>query len=279
MKFHDAEGERDAESGNDYFGARYYGSNVAGRFMTPDPSGLYFANPNYPQSLNLYAYVQNNPLTLTDPTGMDCIYSSGGFQPGHCTSDPNNGVDVPGTINTSSFDPTTGIFNYTYTPYDTSVGLGAGVIVFPTTNPTLSPYTTTLNNDVPLNPYAQAVLSQVGQQVGPTYTMLNKGTSCAAQAAIAGGASFMGLPQGMINPSDPLGSMLDAAQKGLDSFSQGGGIQVAAYYAYQATKSPAVEEFVAGALGKGVPLAGAAITAFQANRAVHEASKQFKECY
>ena len=139
---HFTDKERDAESGNDYFGARYYGSNVAGRFMTPDPSGLYFANPNYPQSLNLYAYVQNNPLMFTDPTGMDCIYSSGGFQPGHCTSDPNNGVDVPGTINTSSFDPTTGIFNYTYTPYDTSVGLGAGVIVFPTTNPTLSPYTT-----------------------------------------------------------------------------------------------------------------------------------------
>ena len=73
---HFTDKERDAESGNDYFGARYYGSNVAGRFMSPDPSGLYFANPNYPQSLNLYAYVQNNPLTFTDPTGMDCVYSS-----------------------------------------------------------------------------------------------------------------------------------------------------------------------------------------------------------
>jgi RHS repeat-associated protein len=40
---HFTDKERDAESGNDYFGARYYGSNVAGRFMTPDPSGLYFA--------------------------------------------------------------------------------------------------------------------------------------------------------------------------------------------------------------------------------------------
>ncbi len=30
--------ERDAESGLDYFGARYYGSNM-GRFMSPDPIG------------------------------------------------------------------------------------------------------------------------------------------------------------------------------------------------------------------------------------------------
>ena len=31
--------ERDTESGNDYFGARYYSSNM-GRFMTPDPGTL-----------------------------------------------------------------------------------------------------------------------------------------------------------------------------------------------------------------------------------------------
>ena len=32
--------ERDSESGNDYFGARYYGSSM-GRFMSPDPSGYW----------------------------------------------------------------------------------------------------------------------------------------------------------------------------------------------------------------------------------------------
>ena len=31
--------ERDTESGNDYFGARYYASTM-GRFMSPDPSKL-----------------------------------------------------------------------------------------------------------------------------------------------------------------------------------------------------------------------------------------------
>ncbi len=72
--------ERDQESGNDYFGARYYASSM-GRFMSPDPSGLVFASLANPQSLNLYAYVQNNPLSFTDPTGLDCAYlnSSGGY--------------------------------------------------------------------------------------------------------------------------------------------------------------------------------------------------------
>lgn len=48
-----------------------------GRFLTPDPSGLYYADPNNPQSLDLYAYVANNPLTFIDPSGLalqlDCF--------------------------------------------------------------------------------------------------------------------------------------------------------------------------------------------------------------
>ena len=67
--------QRDGESGLDNFGARYYNSTM-GRFMSPDPSGLFYADPNNPQSLNLYSYVLNNPLSNTDPTGMDCVYLS-----------------------------------------------------------------------------------------------------------------------------------------------------------------------------------------------------------
>ncbi len=65
--------ERDSESGNDYFGARYYASSM-GRWMSPDPSGLVYADPKNPQSLNLYAYVLNNPLIHIDPRGLDCVY-------------------------------------------------------------------------------------------------------------------------------------------------------------------------------------------------------------
>jgi RHS repeat-associated protein len=59
--------ERDPETGLDYFGARYYGSNM-GRFMSPDPMGGHVEDP---QTLNRYVYVRNNPLSLTDPTGLD----------------------------------------------------------------------------------------------------------------------------------------------------------------------------------------------------------------
>lgn len=58
--------ERDSESGLDNFGARYNASSM-GRFMTPDPLGGIRVNP---QSLNKYAYVRNNPVNLTDPTGL-----------------------------------------------------------------------------------------------------------------------------------------------------------------------------------------------------------------
>jgi len=69
--------ERDAESGLDMFGARYYGSSL-GRFMTPDWApgavAIPYASLGNPQSLNLYSYVGNNPTSRTDPTG-------------HCTVD------------------------------------------------------------------------------------------------------------------------------------------------------------------------------------------------
>jgi RHS repeat-associated protein len=62
--------ERDSESGLDNFGARYDASSM-GRFMTPDPLYLEFHRLVDPQQLNLYSYVRNNPLSLTDPTGLD----------------------------------------------------------------------------------------------------------------------------------------------------------------------------------------------------------------
>jgi RHS repeat-associated protein len=63
--------ERDAESGLDYLGARYYGSSM-GRFMSPDPENLSAVfHPDDPQSWNGYSYSRNNPLKFTDPTGMN----------------------------------------------------------------------------------------------------------------------------------------------------------------------------------------------------------------
>jgi RHS repeat-associated protein len=65
--------ERDTESGNDFFGARYYASSM-GRFMSPDPIGNSVVDFSNPQMWNMYSYVLNNPLKFTDPTGMYCYY-------------------------------------------------------------------------------------------------------------------------------------------------------------------------------------------------------------
>jgi RHS repeat-associated protein len=74
--------ERDQETGLDYFGARYYASNM-GRFMSPDwsdkPEAVPYADLSNPQTLNLYSYGRNNPLSVTDPDGH-C--TSGGDQKG-----------------------------------------------------------------------------------------------------------------------------------------------------------------------------------------------------
>ena len=78
--------ERDAESGLDYFGARYYGSAL-GRFTSPDefkggfenlngtpafsPGPIGYADLTDPQTLNMYVYTRNNPLRYIDPDGHD----------------------------------------------------------------------------------------------------------------------------------------------------------------------------------------------------------------
>jgi RHS repeat-associated protein len=73
--------ERDSESNLDNFGARYDSSQY-GRFMTPDPgnaSGLSHMDDS--QSWNGYAYARNNPLSYTDPSGLNytvCQYDGDG---------------------------------------------------------------------------------------------------------------------------------------------------------------------------------------------------------
>jgi RHS repeat-associated protein len=63
--------ERDSETGLDYFGARYF-SSAQGRWTSPDwsekPEPIPYADLKDPQSLNLYSYVRNNPLTIGTST-------------------------------------------------------------------------------------------------------------------------------------------------------------------------------------------------------------------
>jgi RHS repeat-associated protein len=67
--------ERDTETGNDDFGARYYNSRL-GRWLSADwssvPAPVPYANLTNPQTLNLYAMARDNPETFADLDGHDC---------------------------------------------------------------------------------------------------------------------------------------------------------------------------------------------------------------
>lgn len=107
--FHFTGKERDAESGNDYFGARYYASTM-GRFLSPDWSAkeepVPYAKLDDPQSLNLYAYVGNNPLSRVDKDGHSTLvydgnshtitfYDKNGNEIGHWEAHNNVAIHAP----------------------------------------------------------------------------------------------------------------------------------------------------------------------------------------
>lgn len=62
--------ERDAETGLDYFGARYL-SSAQGRWMSPDPTRMTWERLDDPQHFNLYGYVRNNPFAYVDDFGEE----------------------------------------------------------------------------------------------------------------------------------------------------------------------------------------------------------------
>ena len=103
--------ERDAESGLDNFGARYFGSSM-GRFMSPDFGGLFgeshpdpvpWADLENPQTLNLYAYGLNNPVTNADDDGHNVRVCDNNGQCNTISNDAytaaqkgnNTGLNVP----------------------------------------------------------------------------------------------------------------------------------------------------------------------------------------
>lgn len=83
-----------------------------GRWISPDPAGVGAANPSNPQSWNRYAYVLNNPMTLTDPLGLATCTGSDG-KPVPCADPADNSTTV-----TATADPVN----------DAPIGSGSGVI-------------------------------------------------------------------------------------------------------------------------------------------------------
>ena len=65
------EGDDGSMSNTTYWAPERDLRSSQGRWLSPDPAGMAAADPSDPQSWNRYAYVMNNPLGLTDPSGLE----------------------------------------------------------------------------------------------------------------------------------------------------------------------------------------------------------------
>lgn len=81
----------DENTATDLYDAQFREYGIQGRWPSPDPAGIAAVNPSNPQSWNRYAYVLNNPLKLTDPSGRN---PNGPNQP--AAMEGYGGVDVGG---------------------------------------------------------------------------------------------------------------------------------------------------------------------------------------
>jgi RHS repeat-associated protein len=96
--------EKDEATGLDHTWWRKY-ENTSGRWTSPDPLRGNVADP---QSLNAYTYGNNDPVNLTDPTGLEpplCIVD--GFTVNCQTAGMfvNAGIGVQAPLNTTRFNP------------------------------------------------------------------------------------------------------------------------------------------------------------------------------
>lgn len=90
--------ERDTETSNDDFGARYY-SNRFGRWLSADwssvPAPVPYANLTNPQTLNLYGMVSDNPESFADLDGHCPVNQVMGPMGSGCQKAPTNGEHDP----------------------------------------------------------------------------------------------------------------------------------------------------------------------------------------
>ncbi len=113
--------ERDAETGLDYFGARYM-SGAMGRFTSVDPVKITTDRLFDPQQLDLYVYGRNNPLRFVDPNGETLTIA------GNLEQIKAQICDIVGTSDCSqriSYDQQTSTITLNLNGIDTSENEGA----------------------------------------------------------------------------------------------------------------------------------------------------------
>jgi RHS repeat-associated protein len=276
--------ERDTESGLDYFGARSYSSNM-GRWMSPDPSGLSYADIANPQSFNLYSYVLNNPLTNIDPNGLDCVYFNNSGDAAE-SIDHNSNSDECGQHGGDWVNGTTQMDQVHYNQASDNFSIKSW--------DTNNNYNTVANSPGsqqdgadcygncsvgyfesskidPLNSSAQGVIGGVAQQTGSLLNIGNRYAGHAGCAALAGGKafqSFFGLPANMQNGPPGASTALRAVRGGVEA-----GASATAYAAGRVGGAVAAK-FAEDA----IPVAGQVLLAGQAVLAGYDAVKFFHQC-
>ena len=145
--------ERDTETGNDYFGARFY-SSTYGRFLSPDwssvPVAVPYANLANPQTLNMYALVSDNPESFADLDGH-CGEANGAIQNVPCPPAQTQTTPTPNSQNSYvTVDKNAGTATLTVTDSKTVVGKDANGNPISTTTTVTNTITvsTTGNNQV-----------------------------------------------------------------------------------------------------------------------------------
>ena len=184
--------ERDTESGLDYFGARYYASNM-GRWMSPDwadkPEAVPYSDLSNPQSLNLYGYVNNNPLSKTDPDGHCCWDYITGAVAGVLNTVPDtfNAINSAGNAALSTFT------SYRIPMYDRigadnpamQTGMNAGTalsIVAPIGD--MAEGAQILRNAAQGKAFQEAVAADTAATVGPTVQNITLQTESGARTVM-----------------------------------------------------------------------------------------------
>ena len=258
--------ERDAETGLDYFGARYF-SAAQGRFTSPDEP---FADqdPVDPQSWNLFGYVRNNPLIFFDQDGRACVVGPDGKE-----HDDNSGGQSCADAHKASENNKASA---------TATAQQGSLWAYLTAPPTPQ----YVENDKPLPENARTVLTQVGKETGFIAEAGDKVAACMAERYLgvplaAPGAAGLGMVaagQPILPTRAKMGSntvnilgqqsgryTLSILKGGLPT--EGTSVAAATSHAVAGAIRPAVGRRVAGVVGRfgrAVPVVGWALTAADA---------------